>query len=464
MAKPSAFRILSVLSNIERKKLLNYLQTKFFSNRKELAPLQQAWQRMQGKPMDEEKLFRAALPKKQFNKRDWYLLLSRLQDATEGFLGIEHYREDQMQQRLNTLRVYRQLKLPVFFERSLRQARKMRQKEQGAGAEMLLWDYQTEQEYYDFIASPRLGESTNLQALSDGLDHYFIAEKLRQACLAHGRYLANDEEYEIRYLEAVLDDLEARPDLFKVPAIVLYATCYQAVVAGAAEQDFMRLRKVLEYYHDRFPAAEIRAVYRLAIDRCQREMNSGKRAFIGLAQSLYQEGLIGGYLLEDNHLPADTFTNIVGLGLKLANYDGVASFIQTYTSQLPGPARESVTNLNLARLLHAQEAYAPALKALEAVDTKESFLLLDAMSLQARIFAELREWDAANEILLKLNTYLQRRDDLGQRGEASQLFLFFMAHLQQVNSDDLESKINLQLEIEATPEFAEKEWLLKQLK
>ena len=96
MAKPSAFRILSVLSNIERKKLLNFLQTRFFSNRKELAPLQQAWQRMQGKPLDEEKLFRAALPKKKFNKRDWYLLLSRLQDATETFLGLQLYRDDQM--------------------------------------------------------------------------------------------------------------------------------------------------------------------------------------------------------------------------------------------------------------------------------------------------------------------------------------------------------------------------------
>ncbi|MEL7249940.1 MAG: hypothetical protein AAFO03_16040 [Bacteroidota bacterium] len=464
MAKPSAFRILSVLSNIERKKLFHYLQTKFFSNRKELAPLQQAWQRMQGKPMDEEKLFKAALPKKQFNKRDWYLLLSRMQDATEDFLGVQRYREDPMQQRLNTLRVYRQLKLPVFFERSFRQAHKLREKHQQAGAQMLLWDYQTETEYFDFIASPKLGETTNLQAVSDRLDHYFIAEKLRQACLAFGRYLANQEEYEIRYLDEVLEDLEARPDLFKVPAIVLYATCYQAVVAGATEQDFLRLRKVLEFYHDRFPTAEIRAVYRLAIDRSHLEMTSGKQEFISLTQSLYQDGLVGGYLLEDNYLPPDTFTNIVGLGLKLANYDGVATFIQTYTSKLPGPAREPVTNYNLARLLHAQEAYAPALKALEAVGTKEPFLLLDTMSLQSRIFAELREWDAANEILLKLNTYLQRRSDLGQRGEASQLFLFFMAHLQQLNSDDLEDKINLQLEIEGAPEFAEKKWLLGQLK
>ncbi|MEO0875683.1 MAG: hypothetical protein AAFY48_13880, partial [Bacteroidota bacterium] len=228
MAKPSAFRILSVLTNLERKKLLTFLQTKFFSNRKELAPLQRAWQRMQGKPMDERKLFAAAHPTKQFNKRDWYLLLSRLQDATEAFLGIQYYRTDKMQQQLNTLRALRRLKLPVFFERSLRQARKIRAKQHRAEANMLLWDYQTELAYYDFIASPKRGERTNLQAVTDKLDQFFIAEKLRQVCLAHSRYLANQEEYEIHYLDAILEDLENRPALFKVPAITVYASCYQA--------------------------------------------------------------------------------------------------------------------------------------------------------------------------------------------------------------------------------------------
>ena len=464
MAKPSAFRILTVLSNVERKKLLNYLQTKFFSNRKELAPLQQAWQRMQGKPMNEEKLFQAALPKKPFKKRDWYLLLSRLQDATEDFLGIQRYREDQMQQQLQVLRAYRRLKLPVFFERSLRQARKFRQKEQRAEAEMLLWDYQTESEYYNFIAAPEAGQESNLQAVTDRLDYYFIAEKLRQACLAHGRYLANEEEYEIRYLDTILDDLEARPDLFKVPAIVLYATCYQAVVAGGDEQDFLRLRKVLELFRGRFPTAEIRDVYRLAIDACLRQVHLGKKAFIAETQALYQDSLTGGYLLVDDHLLPEAFTNIVGLGLQLANYDGVATFIQTYTNELPGPDREPVTNYNIARLLHAQEAYAPALKALEQVDTQEPFLYIDVRSLQVQIFVELQEWGTVEKMTVHLVTYLQRQEKLGRRAEDFSLFLYFCRRLQQLKPDDTTEAISLQLEIEETPSFAEKEWLLGKLK
>lgn len=461
MAKPSAFRILSVLSNLERKKLLNYLQTRFFSNRKELAPLQQAWQRMQGKPLNEEKLFRAALPKKSFNKRDWYLLLSRLQDATEAFLGLQHYRADNMQQRLNVLRALRQLKLPVFFERSLRQSRKARKKEQRAEANMLLWDYQTELEYYDFIASPKRGERTNLQTVTDKLDHFFIAEKLRQACLAHSRYLANQEEYNIQYLDAILDDLQARPALFKVPAIIIYASCYQAVVAGGTEQDFLRLRKVMERFQEQFPKTEIRDIYLLAINYCIREMNAGKPAFMAETQALYQESLAGGYLLEDGHLPPSTFSNIVALGLKMANYDGVATFIRSYTHELPGPARESVTSFNLARLFHAQEAYEQALKALVLVDTKEPYLYLGAKSLQLRIFVELQEWDAVESLLEQLRVYLQRRDDLGYRGENYRLLLYFCRRLLQLKPGDSVARQALADELVAAPSFAEKEWLLR---
>ena len=180
-----------------------------------------------------------------------------------------------MQQQLNILRALRRLRLPVFFERSLRQARKQREKEQRAEANMLLWDYQTELEYYDFIASPKRGERTNLQAVTDKLDQFFIAEKLKQACLAHSRFLANQEEYEIQYLDAILDDLHSRPELFKVPAITIYASCYQAVVAGGTEQDFLRLRKVMERFRDYFPNTEIRDIYLLAINYCIRCLNNG---------------------------------------------------------------------------------------------------------------------------------------------------------------------------------------------
>ncbi|MEL7421852.1 MAG: hypothetical protein AAFN81_02620 [Bacteroidota bacterium] len=464
MAKPSAFRILSVLTNLERKKLLTFLQTKFFSNRKELAPLQRAWQRMQGKPMDEQKLFAAAHPTKQFNKRDWYLLLSRLQDATEAFLGIQYYRTDKMQQQLNTLRALRRLKLPVFFERSLRQARKIRAKQHRAEANMLLWDYQTELAYYDFIASPKRGERTNLQAVTDKLDQFFIAEKLRQVCLAHSRYLANQEEYEIHYLDAILEDLENRPALFKVPAITVYASCYQAVVVGGTEQDFLRLRKVMEHYRDAFPRNEIRDIYLLAINYCIREMNAGKPTFMLETQALYQESLAGGYLLEDGYLPPSTFTNIVALGLKLANYKGVESFIDTYSNELPGPARESVMNFNRARLFHAQEYYDQALKALVLVDTKEPYLYLGAKSLQLRIFIELEEWDAVESLLEQLRVYLLRRDDLGYRGENYRLLLYFCRRLQQLKPGDRSAKNDLRAELEASANFAEKTWLLNQLK
>lgn len=461
MAKPSAFRILSVLETREQKKLLTYLQSKFFSNSKELAPVMKAWQALRGKPLDKEAIFAKAKPQRKFNKRDWYLMVSRLQSATESFLSLRHLQEDKAQEQLFLLRALRRLQLPVFFERTFRQAQKTVEKEQRSEARSLLWEYQLELEYYDYIASPKRGVRTNLQEVTDKLDHFFMAEKLRHACLAHSRWLANQEDYHIRYLDAVLADLEERPDLFQVPAIVMYASCYQAIAEGGEEEDFRRLRRVLEHFRETFPPAEIRDVYLLAINYCIRAMNEGRPEFIAETQALYQESLSGGYLLEDGQLPSSTFTNIVALGLKTENYAGIATFIKTYAKDLPGPARESVVHFNLARLFHAQENYEGALRSILQVDTKEPYLYLGAKSLQVRIFVELKEWDALDSLLDQLRVYLQRKTDLGYRGDSYRQLLHYCRRLRQLPPGDRAAREQLREEIIAAPSFAEKEWFLK---
>jgi hypothetical protein len=460
MAKPSAFRILSVLDTRELNKLLVYLQSKFFSTAKELAPALKAWRALRGKPLDKEAIFKKAKPQRKFNKRDWYLLVSRLQTATESFLSLRYLEEDQAQQQLFLLRALRRLQLPVFFERTFRQAQKNAAKDQKSDAQHLLWEYQLELEYYDYIASPKRGERTNLQAATDKLDHFFMAEKLRHACLAHSRWLANQEEYHIRYLDVVLADLEERPALFQVPAIVMYASCYQAIAEGGEEEDFRRLRRVLTHVQEAFPPAEIRDVYLLAINYCIRAMHEGRTELIAETQSLYQESLAGGYLLEDGELPGSTFTNIVALGLKLENYVGIKTFIDTYASELPGPEREPVTYFNLARLFHAQEQYKASLRAILKVDTKDPYLYLGAKSLQVRVFIELEEVEALGRLLEEVRVYLQVRDDLGYRGENYQQFLQFCQRLRQLYVGDLVAREQLVADIEAAPNFAEKEWLL----
>lgn len=461
MAKPSAFRILSVLETRELNKLLVYLQSKFFSTAKELAPALKAWRALRGKPLDKEAIFKKAKPQRKFNKRDWYLLVSRLQTATESFLSLRHLEEDQAQQQLFLLRALRRLQLPMFFERTFRQAQKNADKGQQADAQHLLWEYQLELEYYDFIASPKRGERTNLQTATDKLDHFFIAEKLRHACLAHSRWLVNQEAYHIRYLDAVLADLEERPALFQVPAIVVYASCYQAIAEGGEEEDFRRLRRVLAHFQEAFSPAEIRDVYLLAINYCIRAMHEGRVELIAETQSLYQESLTGGYLLEDGELPGSTFTNIVTLGLKLENYAGIKTFIDTYASELPGPEREPVMYFNLARLHHAQSQYEASLRAILQVDTKDPYLYLSAKSLQVRTFIELEEWDALDSLLEQLHVYLQRRDDLGYRGESYRQFLQFCQRFRQLPPGDLAAREQLRLEITEAPNFTEKEWFLE---
>ncbi|MEO0876902.1 MAG: hypothetical protein AAFY48_20075, partial [Bacteroidota bacterium] len=79
-------------------------------------------------------------------------------------------------------------------------------------------------------------------------------------------------------------------------------------------------------------------------------------------------------------------------------------------------------------------------------------------------FIELEEWDAVESLLEQLRVYLLRRDDLGYRGENYRLLLYFCRRLQQLKPGDRSAKNDLRAELEASANFAEKTWLLNQLK
>lgn len=461
--KPSALRLLQMLTQTELKSLRSYLQNRLLNNRKELPALFDAYGEAGTKAIDEAALFARAFPNKVFRKRDWHLYMSRLQDATEAFLAWRQFKSDEMQQHLFALRALRRLRVPIFFDRRFRQARKIREKRQHYEAATLLWDYQLELEYYDYRASPNRQDLTNLQAVSDKLDHFFIAEKLRLACLAHSRFLANQEDYELHYLPFILADLEQRPQLLDIPAIKIYASCYRAVAAGGNEDDFRELRRVMDRYRKGFPKRELRDIYLLAINFCIRALNKGQTTFMQDIKSLYQESLVEGYLLEDGHLPESTFTNMIALHLKLGDYNDSAAIMEQYAKDLPPLSRESTLNFNRARWHHAQGQYNQALPLLAQVETNAPYLYLGAKSLQLRIFYEQGSVDACDSVLAQLRQYLHRRKNLGYRRASYQLMLRFFRQLLALPPGDNHARTMLLEHVEQAETFAEKAWFVGQL-
>ena len=421
------------------------------------------WQNNRHEKLDKKKIFQQVMPDKPYLSQDWYLLISRFTKLVESFLVWQELQQDELEQYPFLLRNLRRRRKARLFQRSMKQARALHQKRREHTAYLLYRAYDLEQEYYDYIASHNRQASTNLQEMSDRLDEFFIAEKLKQACLEHSRSIANQEAYDIYFLEAIEHQLQLRPALLAVPAIKVYHACYWAVVRGGDRSTFQRLRQAMETHQHGFPKQEIRDLYLLAINFCIHALNRGEEGFAQEAFTLYDQSLQQGYLLEDGHIPESTFGNIVSLGLKLHRFDWVAEFIGERSSFLRPEFQETLPSFALAKLAYEQGQLARALQLAVTVEARQPFLYFGAKTLQLKVFYELGEWDALNSLLESLRVYLQRHPDLGYHREHYLLLLQFARRLLQLSPVDRQARAALREEINDAKAFREREWFLRQL-
>jgi len=421
------------------------------------------WRAHRHERLDKKSAYEQILPDKPYRSRDWYLLLSRFTKLVEMFLVWQEVQNDELAQYPFLLRNLRRRRKSSLFQRSLKQAKALQQKREQHTAQQLYFAYDLEQAYYDYIASHNRQERTNLQEVSDRLDEFFMAEKLKQACLEHSRRITNQETYDIHFLEAIEEQIRERPHLLEVPTVKVYHACYRAVVHGGDKTAFQHLRQVMSAHQQGFPKQEIRDLYLLAINYCIRALNRGEEDFAREALQLYEQSLEEGYLLEDGHIPESTFGNIVSLGLKLQRYNWVEGFIRDRAHFLKPAFQESLPAYTAAKLAYECGQLKKALQLLATVEARQPFLYFGTKTLQLKAFYELGEWDALDSLLESLRVYLQRHPDLGYHREHYQLLLHFARRLIQLPPNSRKAKAVLKKEIEETKSFRESNWFLRQL-
>lgn len=456
-------KLIATLPPKAHKKIKCFLESPFFNKKSNLLQLFQWFVEPLNRPFDAKLGFALIYPQRQFDPTQWHLLTSQLFKLLEKYLVIEALDREPMERQGLLSQEYRYLQQEKLFRSAHRDWQKLTEKHSWRDARYLYHRYQIEYEYYDYIASPKRRERTNLQAVSDGLDHYFLAEKFKQACLALSRHLVNQEEYHVGMLEEALHYVKAHPAVLEVPAVAIYYYVFQAISPQSDESDFHNLRQAMERYQSRFSPLEMRDIYFYAINYCIRRLNTGSPSFVREAFELYRLSLEKGFLLEDRVMPESTFGNIVSLATKLEEYDWAEQFIENHRDQLKTVFRQPLYLYNLAQLRYAQAQFDDCLYYLAQMDTKAPFLLLGAKTLQLKIYYEQKEIQALESLLDSLRVYLQRHKNFGYRRENYENLIAFTRRLLGLAVMSTEEKIRLRQEIESAKVFTEKQWILQWL-
>jgi hypothetical protein len=383
--------------------------------------------------------------------------------VVEDYVLVRASRGDERQRGLQLARTWRMLGLSRQFERQLRQLKAQQDAAAYRNADFYRLQYEIEQEqYYAESAQSRM-TGFNLQAVSDNLDHFYLAQKLRQACLALSHQAVLPTHYDLGLWPELRPAVESgRYDA--IPAIAIYYACYRALTEPDNDGHFHHFKHLLLAHAAAFPADERRELLLFATNYCIRRLNTGARAYTREALELYRESLRDDVALLNGVMSRYTYRNIVSMAIAEHELDWADDFLHRYRDRLDPQHREPAYAFNLARLEYARHRYDRALPLLQNAEYSDPLLHLSAKTLLIKVFYALDQYDALHAQIDALQNFLRRHKELGYQRENYRQTLRFLQKLLKLRPGDAAGRTRLVAEIEATTTLAEREWLLERLR
>lgn len=451
------------LSGVEKREFTRFIGSEYFNQRdelrrlwhfllKEFAPAGKTWQPVRA--------YEAVFPNGPYDEAKLRHFMSWLTQSIEYFLAMRRFEKNETEQALLLATSFREKNMEQQFGQAIKTA----EAAMGKRVHDQNWyhdRYRLEFEKYAFIESQKRTAANNLPVVSEALDAYILAAKLRQSCILLAHQSVFQVQYDYSFLPAMLTFLEGSRFL-EIPAISLYYHCFRALTEGD-EAQFRLFKTELEANFESFSSTEIRDLWLLAINFCIKRLNTGSRPFGEEALGLYQTGIERRILLENGILGRFAYKNTVALALLYGQFDWAKEFILRYRSALETTWQETFYHYNLARYYFAIKDYSKAMELLVKVDDRDLLLNLDGKLMLLKMYYELAEFNALDSLLASMKNFIRRRRELAYHQSHYLGIIRFTQKLMTLRPGDIAAIAALKKEIAAAEGLPEKDWLLAQL-
>lgn len=462
---PLLYQLLEKLSKPELREIKKLVRSPYVTHRQDIPLLFNTLADFcyQGKPLPgKELLFQTVFGNQPYDDQLLRSLMSDLHLIIEKYLTWNTATADEVSSHLALAGFYRQRNLPKHYSRTIKKADRKQSQQPYRNADFFQNQLKFQLETSKFQSTQQRTGHLNLQEIGDTMDVLYLAQKLRHVCSQLSHRAVYQTDYQFGLLQGWIDQLEDSSYL-DIPAIALYYYCYRFLTEAYSQAYFRKFREHLLIHYAQFPQAELKDLYRAAINFCIRKLNEGSLEFTREGWELYQEGLLKGFFIENHQLSRFTFDNIVGFGLRLEEFLPVAQFIESYKSYLPEDYKESTVYFNLARLEYGQKNYDKALTHLQAANPKDLVNQLIAKTIQLKIYYEAGEFNLLESHLDSFRLFIRRREVSDYHRKNFQNIISYTRKLITSNPYDNQETEKVKEMILQEEILSERKWLLRKL-
>ncbi len=304
----------------------------------------------------------------------------------------------------------------------------------------------------------------NLPEISAALDAYYFLQKLKYyaAALHYGSFLSGTEESPL--MQEIIAET-SKPLYAKHIHLQAYRTIALTFLEPDEEKHFNDLKTFIRTGDQLFPFAELQSFYVFAVNYCIRKINLGDADYLHRLFDLYQYALKANFLLDDQGaLSQWDFKNIVTTALRVKQHQWTRQFLEEYKNTLPAEDRQNAYTFNLARYHFAVKDYNSVLSLLQQVEYNDIFYQLDAKTTLLKTYYEKGEALPVHSLKDSFRVLLQRKKLISEQQKQNYLNLLkFTIRLHKADVRNKKAMQQLSDEINATPNIADKSWLVEKL-
>ncbi len=412
--------------------------------------------------LEKEMVYQKAFKSKKTDEKKLGYLMSDLLWYLEQFIVIQRMENDPVRNNRTLMLHYIDEDLEKHFRGKMRETEQLQQKNPYRDSDYFFNQFlieSTNNYFFDKQSKHVFNES--LQQAIDNLDLYYLALKLKYSCEMMNRKNVMTADYRLRLLDEIL--LYLKQNSFDhVPAISIYFKILLTLTESENENHFNDLKKLLADHAAKFPQREARDMFAYAQNYCIKKINSGNPKYLEELFVLYKTSLDAEILIEGKFLSPWTYKNIVGVALRVKEFEWTSKFINDYKERLSLEFRENAFRMNLAYYHFLKNEFSDALELLAHVEFTDLIYALETKTLLLRIYYELDEIEPLFSLIDSFKVYLRRNKLISDYQLKVHLNLLkYVKKLIKLRKGEYEKSEELKNEILSVKQIAGLDWLLK---
>ncbi len=326
----------------------------------------------------------------------------------EEFMALNTFNANLLSKYTYLLEALKKRKLVKLYKTRISKAQTISERQIERSSSFYFFNYQLEKIIFEITEFDiKRTEKTNIDAISENLDIFYITEKLKLYADMVSRKKFASHEYKMLFIEEIFHHLESN-DYSLYPTVSIYYQILKSQIEPDNPIHYYELKKLISQHIDKFETTEGTQILGSAMNYCVGQINNNRNEFLKEFFELMKGYLDKEFYFEEGKLNPFVFKNIIVTGLRLKEYNFVEDFIFNYKNKLPEDFQENAISYNLAQLYFYKKEFKKVLLHLTNLEYSDISYNLGARSLLIATYYELGEYDPLQSAISSFSVYLSR--------------------------------------------------------